>query len=186
MSLFLSSLFTSLLAICSGFAFGFLLRKATVSRFDVIVGQFLFKDFTVMEVILTAIVTGSIGIYTLSAFGVIPALILSSTPILFAAIGGSIFGIGMSVAGYCPGTAIAALTDGAKEMVYGFLGMISASLFFNELSPLLMPYLTKQDAFFQQTLATSTNLSPFTIIALLSLAWFSLFAVRYKAQKQTI
>ena len=81
-----SNLSISLLALIAGAIFGLLLQKASVVRFDTIVGQFLLKDFTVMKVILTAIVVGSAGIYSLEAFGAIPAFRLSSTPILYTAL----------------------------------------------------------------------------------------------------
>ncbi|NGX53197.1 MAG: hypothetical protein KR126chlam5_01510, partial [Candidatus Anoxychlamydiales bacterium] len=54
-----------------GFAFGFLLRKAHVTRFNVIVKQLLLKDFTVMKVIFTAIIVGAVGIYAMLGFNMI-------------------------------------------------------------------------------------------------------------------
>lgn len=143
---------TAFLAIASGIVFGFLLRKATVSRFDTIVGQLLLKDFTVMKVILTAIVAGSIGIYFLGMFGYLPGLHLSKTPILFSLIGGSIFGVGMSLTGYCPGTAIAALAEGSKDMLFALPGMLIGSIIFNALSPSWYLYMIKPDQYYQKTL----------------------------------
>ena len=101
-----------------GFVFGFLLRKAYVSRFDTIVKQLIIKDFTVMKVIFTAIIVGSIGIYFMKIFGWV-ALELSKASFLAVIFGGTIFGIGMAITGYCPGTAIASLADGSKDMIYG-------------------------------------------------------------------
>ena len=46
-----------------GFIFGFLLQKGRVSRFNVIVGQLMLKDFTMLKIILSAIVVGSIGFH---------------------------------------------------------------------------------------------------------------------------
>ena len=56
------NLFSVITAVISGLVFGFLLRKAYVTRFDTIVNQLILKDFTVMKVIFTAITVGSVGI----------------------------------------------------------------------------------------------------------------------------
>ena len=162
-----------LMSLISGFIFGFLLQKATVSRFDTIVGQLLLKDFTVMKVILTAIVVGSIGIYSLSSIGIIPTLHLSKTPILFSLLGGSIFGMGMSLSGYCPGTAIAAIADGSKDMIFGALGMFFGSILFNELSSTLLPYMAQKDGLFQKTIGDFFSVPNWIIIVCLSLGWMT-------------
>ena len=42
------------LAIVFGFIFGFLLQKGGVTEYDILIGQLLLTDFTVVKVILTA------------------------------------------------------------------------------------------------------------------------------------
>jgi len=158
-------------ALFSGFIFGFLLRKATVSRFDTIVSQLLLKDFTVMKVILTAIVVGGIGIFSLKAVGVIPSLKLSSTPLLFSILGGFIFGIGMSVAGYCPGTALCAIAEGSRDMIIGVVGMLFGSFFFNLISPSLSSYLVQNNFASQKTAGELFAISDWAFIAILCLGW---------------
>ena len=167
----IQSPFGALAALLTGIAFGFLLRKSTVSRFDTIAGQLILKDFTVMKVMLTAIVVGSIGIYSLDAWHGIPKMHLSETPVLFTLIGGAIFGVGMSIAGYCPGTAVAALGEGSKDMVAGIAGMLFGAALFNELSPVLTPYLQEKDFAFKQTFATYLDLPIWTVIGVLVLVW---------------
>jgi uncharacterized protein len=46
-----------------GILFGFLLHKGGATKYDVIVGQLLLTDFTVLKIMLSAVVTGMIGIY---------------------------------------------------------------------------------------------------------------------------
>ena len=113
--------------------FGFLLRKAYVTRFPVIVGQLLLKDFTVMKVMMTAIAFGSLGIYLLPH----SSLLIDPTPLAGALIGGGIFGVGMAVMGFCPGTGIGALADGSRDMWFGVLGMIVGAGIYAELSTAL-------------------------------------------------
>ena len=52
-----------------GLAFGFLLQKGGVGKFNVLIGQLLLQDFTVAKVMLTAIVVGMVGVFTLHHFG---------------------------------------------------------------------------------------------------------------------
>lgn len=169
----------TLAALIGGILFGFLLRKATVSRFDTIVGQLLLKDFTVMKVIMTAILVGSIGIYSLNAIGFIPTFHLSPTPILFSAVGGGIFGIGMSVTGYCPGTAIASLAEGSKDMIYGFVGMLVGSLLFNEFSPYIMSFIDQKDKVYQQTFSKFLSVPDWAVIVAFFVFW-ALFVIGVK------
>ncbi len=48
-----------LLGLVTGILFGVLLQKGRVSKFEAIVGQFLFKDWTVVRMMGTAVVVGS-------------------------------------------------------------------------------------------------------------------------------
>jgi hypothetical protein len=48
-----------------GIVFGFLLHKGGVTNYDVIIGQLLLTDFTVLKIMLSAVVVGAIGIHTL-------------------------------------------------------------------------------------------------------------------------
>lgn len=100
---------TILMGGVTGFLFGFLLQKGGVTRYNVIVGQFLLKDFTVLKIMLTAVIVGSVGIYGMRALGLDVNLHVKTTALLGNALGGLIFGAGMAVLGYCPGTAVAGL-----------------------------------------------------------------------------
>lgn len=161
----------ALASIISGFVFGFLLQKGKVTRFNTIVSQLLLKDFTVMKVIFTAIIFGGVGLFIMRQFGWIPQMHLSKTPLLFAVLGGGIFGIGMAVTGYCPGTALAALGSGAKDMIYAVLGMVFGTFVFNEFSSVLIPMMEKKDSFFQKTLSQLGSFSEGTIPLILLVGW---------------
>ena len=83
---------TLLLGAVTGFVFGFLLQKGGVTKFNTIVGQFLFTDFTVIKVMLTAMVVGSAGVYLFLGGGLIEGLHVKSLNILGNVLGGLIFG----------------------------------------------------------------------------------------------
>lgn len=86
-----------------GIAFGFLLQKGGVTKYDVIVGQLLLTDFTVIKIILTAVLTGMLGIYFMKSKGWV-TLYPKSGSVGKNVIGGLIFGVGFALLGYCPGT----------------------------------------------------------------------------------
>lgn len=116
-----------------GLAFGFLLQKGGVGKFNVLVGQLLLQDFTVAKVMLTAIVVGMIGVFTLHHFGKVD-LHLKPTRIGANVIGGLLFGAGFALLGYCPGTVAVALGQGSWDALFGMAGLVVGSWVFAELS----------------------------------------------------
>ena len=86
-----------------GVLFGFFLQKGGVAKYHVLIGALLLEDFTVMKVMLTAIVVGCVGVFSLHALGLVK---LHIKPTRYAAniIGGLLFGVGFALLGYCPGT----------------------------------------------------------------------------------
>ena len=164
------------IALIAGFLFGFLLRKGGVSRSDTILNQLILKDFTVMKIILSAIVTTSLGSFVLGLFDIAPSLNLSAMPIRMTAIGGAIFGVGMAVVGYCPGTMIAAIAEGSKAAISGFMGMIFGVLIFSILYPYFMESMSLKDSVHLKTLDQYLGVSKILIIFALG---FVLFLVGY-------
>ncbi len=121
----------------AGIVFGFLLQKGGVSQFNVIVRQFLFTDFTVIKVMLTAIVVGGLGVYTLNYFDIIPLLDVAVPAHLGVLVGGLLFGVGMATLGLCPGTCVAAAGQGSYDAWFGILGMLKGAAVFITLYPWL-------------------------------------------------
>ena len=113
-----------------GIVFGFLLQKGGVTKYDVIVGQLLLTDFTVLKIILSAILVGMLGIYAMKTLGWVE-LYPKSGSAGMNIIGGLIFGVGFAVLGYCPGTIAGAIGDGALDAAIGGLAgiLIGAGLF---------------------------------------------------------
>lgn len=154
-----------------GLSFGFFLRKAKVTRFNTIVGQLLFKDFTMMKVMMTAIIVGSAGVYFMLQTGMIPELLLSPATVQAVLVGGTVFGVGMAVLGYCPGTSIAALGDGSRDAIFGVVGMLTAVATFAEIYPWIKTKLTLAAPEAKVTLSSALGVSPWLLIA--SLAAFA-------------
>ena len=121
------------LGLLFGVAFGFLLQKGGVAKYEVLMGQFFLTDFTVIKVMLTAIIVGMLGIFSLRALGLVE---LHVKPTRYAAnvAGGLLFGVGLGLLGYCPGTGIAALGQGNYDAIAGILGLMAGSYLYAETS----------------------------------------------------
>ena len=120
-------------AILFGLAFGFLLQKGGVGNYHILVGQLLLQDFTVVKVMLTAIVVGMVGIFTLHRFAKVN-LHIKPTRLGPNIIGGLIFGVGFALIGYCPGTVAAALGQGSYDGLFAMAGLILGSYLYAEFS----------------------------------------------------
>lgn len=116
-----------------GFVFGFLLQKGGVGKYPVLMGQLLLQDWTVAKIMLSAIVVGMVGIFTLHRFAKV-SLHIKPTRIGADIIGGLVFGAGFALVGYCPGTAAAALGQGNWDALFGIAGLIAGSWIFAEFS----------------------------------------------------
>ena len=106
-----------------GIAFGFLLQKGGATKYDVIVGQLLLTDFTVLKIMFSAVLVGMIGIYAMKSLGWVE-LYPKEGSAGMNIIGGLIFGVGFAVLGYCPGTIAGAIGNGALDALVGGLGGI--------------------------------------------------------------
>jgi uncharacterized membrane protein YedE/YeeE len=116
-----------------GILFGFLLQKGGVAKYEVLMGALLLTDFTVMKIMLSAILVGMIGIFSMHALGLVK---LHVKPTKYAAnvIGGLIFGLGFALIGYCPGTGAAALGQGNLDAIPGIAGLMAGSYLYAEFS----------------------------------------------------
>lgn len=123
-----------------GFVFGTILQYARLNRFDTIAGMAVRKDFTVAKAIAFAI---GLGILLLQAEIYFGWGDYHVKPLLFAGIiaGGLLFGAGMAILGYCPGTVAISLGQGYVDALFGVIGGLLGSLAFAVLYPQLAPLL---------------------------------------------
>lgn len=106
------------LGLLLGICFGFLLQKGGVTTYDVIIRQLLLEDFTVVKIMLSAVLTGMIGVHLLRSMG-LAQLHPKSGAVGTSVIGGLIFGVGFGILGYCPGTAAGAVGQGSLDALFG-------------------------------------------------------------------
>jgi uncharacterized membrane protein YedE/YeeE len=110
-------------AVLLGAVFGVLLHRGGVASYDVIVNQFRLRDFTVLKIMFTAIIVGGLGVLALHSAGLANYHIKAAN-LLGVVLGAAIFGVGMVLYGYCPGTALAAAASGSLHALVGVAGLL--------------------------------------------------------------
>ncbi len=110
-------------ALVLGFAFGWLLERAGFGSSCRLCAQFYLYDMTVLKVMFSAIVTAAVGLWALSALGVLDlsAVYLTPTSVGAQLLGGLLLGAGFIIGGYCPGTSVVATASGSGD---GFAFML--------------------------------------------------------------
>ena len=166
-----------------GIPFGFFLQKGGVTRFDVIIGQLLLTNFTVVKVMLSAVVTGMIGVHLLKSFG-LATLHPKSGSFGSSVIGGLIFGVGFGLLGYCPGTIAGAVGQGSLDGLFGGMaGIIVGAGLFAQVYPRLNNSILKKGDFGELTFPQWFKVNPWVIVLpvstgiLLLLLWFEKFGL---------
>ncbi len=112
-----------------GLVFGALLQRGKVTSCNVIENQFRLRDFTVLKVMGTAIVVGGVGVLLLIDHGSAKYYVKDAN-LLAVVLGAALFGIGMVVYGYCPGTALGAAATGSIHALVGIAGMIVGAILY--------------------------------------------------------
>lgn len=150
-----------------GVTFGFLLQKGGVAKYEVLIGMLLLEDFTVVKVMMSAVVVGMIGIYALHAarlvkFHVKPTRYGANT------LGGILFGVGFGLAAYCPGTGAAALGQGNFDAIAVLLGLMAGSYVFAEASGWLARTVNRWGDRGVLTLDRVLNLKPRVLVPIIA------------------
>jgi uncharacterized protein len=117
------------LAVIFGFAFGWLLHRGKVTDYNVIINQFRLRDFTVLKVMMTAIIVGGVGVLWLVDMGA-AKYHLRDANMLAVFLGAGMFGVGMVLYGYCPGTGAAAVATGSLHALAGAFGMLLGAMIY--------------------------------------------------------
>lgn len=113
------------LAVLSGFFFGLALERAGFTNPRKLVNTFYLRDFAVLRVMFTAIITCAVGLYLLWALGLykLELLYLLPTKLQPQIIGGFVLGVGFIVGGYCPTTSVVATITGKLDGLVFVVGM---------------------------------------------------------------
>ena len=133
-----------LLGLGTGIAFGALLQRSRASRFDAILAQLRLRDGSIARLMGTAIAVGALGVHALVRAGKAK---LDIKPLQLGGIvgGGALFGVGLAVLGYCPGTTMAAIGEGRRDAMAGALGMLGGAGLFVRAYPAIEPLIKAGD-----------------------------------------
>ena len=82
---------------------------------------------------LTAVVVGMVGIFAMRSMGLVK-LHLEPTRYASNITGGLLFGVGLGLLGYCPGTGAAALGQGNFDAIAGIVGLMVGSYVYAQTS----------------------------------------------------
>ena len=163
-----------ILGLVTGIAFGFLLQKGRVLRFEKQVGAMLLKDMTILKFMLSAIIVGMVGVALLSSMGIIT---MSHKPMNVGAIlvGGALFGAGWAIMGYCPGTSVGALGEGRWHAIFAIAGMVAGAAVYAELYPFFKTTVLSWADFGKIGLPEALGVSPWIVIAVFIVVVLALF-----------
>lgn len=163
-----------ILGLVTGIAFGFLLQKGRVLRFEKQVGAMLLKDMTILKFMLSAIIVGMVGVALLSSMGIIT---MSHKPMNVGAIlvGGALFGAGWAIMGYCPGTSVGALGEGRWHAIFAIAGMVAGAAVYAELYPFFKTTVLSWADFGKIGLPEALGVSPWIVIAVFIVMVLALF-----------
>ncbi|ADV46602.1 YeeE/YedE thiosulfate transporter family protein [Nitratifractor salsuginis] len=131
-------------AIVMGFAFGFVLERTGFTRAQHIADTFYFRNLAVPKIMGVTVITATTWFILFAWMGWIDlnALFTPSTYVWPYVVGGIIFGFGMVMSGYCPGTAVAGLGSGKSDALVFLLGLFGGAFIYFLLYPLISGFVS--------------------------------------------
>lgn len=113
-----------------GAVFGFLMSRAGATNFDFYAQLFLFENLQLLWVIVSAVITGMLGVLLLKRLDV--KAVIDGARLSFEGkpgqrglgVGALMFGVGWGVTGMCPGSAAVMLGEGKVIVLATGFGML--------------------------------------------------------------
>lgn len=153
-----------ILGLLLGIGFGFFLQKGNVTSYDVIIGQLLLTDFTVLKLMLSAVIVGMIILHIMKYLGWIEFHIFKGS-IGSTVIGGCIFGLGFAILGLCPGTLAGAVGTGQMDALFGgAVGMLIGTGLFAHFFPVINKKFMDRGVFPAESLPELLGIPPWIIV----------------------
>ncbi|XP_048734138.2 uncharacterized protein LOC125650156 [Ostrea edulis] len=166
-----------------GLMFGFAIEKGKVYEPLVVKNQMLLSQFVMLKMFLSGIIT---GMFVMSLLSMLPLtrnqyLGAKSTFVkglrdkgfLTVLTGGALLGMGMAVAGSCPGVVLAQIGSGTQNSIYTLLGALFGTLLYGILEPVVTDLMRPEHSIRFQFLYNLYG-SPFFVMALPTAAVFSM------------
>lgn len=139
---FLSSEANLFFALIMGITFGFVLERTGFTRSKLISGTFYFTSLAVPKIMGTTVITAATWFIIFSWLGWIDIsqLYTPATYIWPYVIGGLMFGAGMVMAGYCPGTAVAGVGTGKTDALVFLVGVVAGMFLYFVIYPFISDF----------------------------------------------
>jgi uncharacterized membrane protein YedE/YeeE len=167
---------TILLPLILGVAFGFALNKAGLTRYHKIVNVFRLTDLAVLKFMMTALVVSMSGLFLLRDLGWITFPTPPATYVVGNIVGGLIFGVGMALSGFCPGTCAAGAGEGKLDyLIPGVLGFLVGAAVYGFTYPQVFPAISAIANVGSVVIPDLWNLSPFLTVVLFGMLAVFLF-----------
>ncbi len=150
---FIDSNLNYILAIGIGIVFGFILERGGFGTSAHIAPVFYFRSTIVPKIMVSAIITTATLILLGTLFGYIDfsQIFIPTTYLWPYLVGGVIFGIGMVMSGWCPGTAVVGIATLKIDAIFFALGLLVGMFFYFDIYQYIIDF------------ANSGNLGKFTI-----------------------
>lgn len=134
-------------AVVLGLFFGFFLERAGFANARKLAAVFYLYDMAVLKVMFSAIVTAAVGLWGLSAVGVLDLseIYLVPTHVVPQFVGGLILGVGFVVGGYCPGTSVTGMATGRIDAYAYAAGILAGLAVYAEIYPVIQTFTEKTD-----------------------------------------
>lgn len=165
-----------IIALVLGVFFGFALNKAGLTKYHKIVNVFRFTDMAVLQFMMTALVVSMSGLYLLRSLNLVTFPNVPATYLVGNLVGGLIFGVGMALSGYCPGTCAAGAGEGKLDyIVPGLLGFLTGAVIFGLTYQQVFPVISGIANWGNVVIPDLWNISAFLFITLFTLVSLLLF-----------
>lgn len=165
-----------LTALLLGIGFGFALNKAGLTKYHKIVNVFRLTDLTVLKFMMTALIVSMSGLYLLRGLGLLTFPSVPPTYVVGNIVGGLIFGVGMALTGFCPGTCAAGSGEGKLDyLIPGILGFLVGAGIYGLAYPTVFPAISAIANSGSVVIPDLWNLNPFLSVMLFTLLALFLF-----------
>ena len=164
------------IALILGVFFGFSLNKAGLTKYHKIVNVFRLTDMAVLKFMMTALIVSMSGLYLLRGLELITFPNVPATYVVGNIVGGLIFGVGMALSGYCPGTCAAGSGEGKLDyLIPGLLGFLVGAGIYGLTYQYIFPIISKIANIGNVVIPDIWNLSPFLTVVFFTLLSMFLF-----------
>lgn len=160
-----------MIAFVFGIVFALIAQYARLNTFDAIIATALRRRYDVVQIMLIAIAVSSVGFFIEYLLGG-AAVSVKPFYLIGVSVGGLLFGLGVALLGYCPGTMTMALAEGNIDALFGYGGGILAGTLYTIIYPAILPYIGPD--FGELTLYAEDHMASGVIVAVYAAALLTL------------